>query len=131
MFQMGSVGPMFGQHGHFASYAPEKIPYAIERYTNEINRVLRVLDKRLGEAEWLAGSEYSIADIATFPWTRHAPMRGVDMTTLPNVSRWHAALEARPGVQRGLDVMKAEQQRKPLTDEEKEVLFGKKQFEVR
>jgi GST-like protein len=131
MFQMGGVGPMFGQHAHFASYAAEKIPYAIERYTNEINRLLRVLDKRLGEAEWLAGSEYSIADIATFPWTRGAPQRGVDMSALPNVSRWHAALEARPGVQRGLDVMKNEQQRKPLTAEEKEILFGKKQFEAR
>jgi GST-like protein len=131
MFQMGSVGPMFGQHGHFASYAPEKIPYAIERYTNEINRILRVLDKRLGEAEWLAGSEYSIADIATFPWTRGSAQRGVDMSALPNVSRWHAALEARPGVQRGLEVMKEQQRRTPMTDEQREVLFGKKQFEQR
>ncbi len=130
-FQMASVGPMFGQHGHFASYAPEKIPYAIERYTNEINRILRVLDKRLAEAEWLAGSEYTVADIATFPWTRGSAARGVDMTLLPNVSRWHAAMEARPGVKRGLDVMSEQQRRKPMTDEEREILFGKKQFEAR
>ncbi len=131
MFQMGSVGPMFGQHGHFAVYAPEKIPYAIERYTNEVSRILRVLDKRLGEVPWLAGDAYSIADIATFPWTRTAASRGVDMASLPNVSRWHAVMEERPGVRRGLDVMKAQQQRKPMTDEEREVLFGKKQFEKR
>ena len=131
MFQMASVGPMFGQHGHFASYAPEKIPYAIERYTNEVNRILRVLDKRLAEAEWLGGDAYSIADIATFPWTRTAPGRGVDMAALPNVSRWHAALDARPGVQRGLAVMKAQQQRKPMTDAEREILFGKTQFAAR
>lgn len=131
MFQMASVGPMFGQHGHFAIYAAEKIPYAIERYTNEVGRILRVLDKRLAESVWLAGAHFSIADIATFPWTRTAAPRGLDMTAYPNVSRWHAAMESRPGVVRGLDVMKQEQQRKPMTDEEKEVLFGKKQFEKR
>jgi GSH-dependent disulfide-bond oxidoreductase len=131
MFQMGSVGPMFGQYGHFANYAPEKIPYAIERYTNETLRILRVLEKRLADAPFLAGDEYSIADIATYPWTRLSAMRGVDMSTLPNVSRWHAAIEARPGVQRGMDVMKEQQQRKPMTDAEREVLFGKKQFERR
>ena len=131
MFQMGGIGPMFGQHGHFASYAPEKIPYAIDRYTKEITRLLGVLEKRLAEAEWLAGSEYSIADIATYPWTRGAAARGVDMTAFPSVTRWHEAMAARPGVQRGLDVMKEQQQRKPLTDEEREILFGKKQFERR
>lgn len=131
MFQMGSIGPMFGQHSHFKSYAPQQIPYAIDRYTSEINRILRVLEKRLGEAEWLAGSEYSIADIASFPWTRGAAQRGVDMAALPNVSRWHSALEARPAVQRGLDVMKDQQRSGPMTDDEKEVLFGKMQFEQR
>ena len=131
MFQMASVGPMFGQHGHFAAYAPEKIPYAIERYTNEALRILRVLDKRLAEVSWLAGSEYTIADIATFPWTRTSSGRGIDMAQFPNVSRWHEAMEARPAVRRGLDVMKDQQRRKPMTDEEREILFGKKQFEVR
>ena len=131
MFQMGGIDPMMGQQGHFSTYAPEKIPYAIDRYDNEVARLARVLDKRLGHATWLAGTEYSMADIATFPWTRHLPSRGLDMTALPHLSRWHAAMEARPGVQRGLDVMKEQQQRRALTDAEKEVLFGKKQFEKR
>jgi GST-like protein len=131
MFQMASVGPMFGQHGHFAVYAPEKIPYAIERYTNEALRILRVLDKRLAESTWLAGSEYTIADIATFPWTRTSAGRGIDMTAFPNVTRWHAAMEARPAVRRGLDVMRDKQRRTPMTDEEKENLFGRRQFEAR
>jgi GST-like protein len=131
MFQMASVGPMFGQFGHFASYAPEKLPYAIERYKNECQRILGVLDHRLGAATWLAGDEYSIADIATYPWTRLSANRDVDMKNYPNVLRWHDAMAARPGVIRGLDVMKEQQQRKPLTDEERDVLFGKKQFEKR
>lgn len=131
MFQMSSVGPMFGQHNHFVTYAKEKVPYAIERYTNEATRILRVLDKRLGESEWLAGSEYSVADIATFPWTRTSESRGIDTTAFPNLTRWHDAMKARPAVQRGLDVMKENQRTKPMTDEEKEVLFGKKQFEAR
>jgi GST-like protein len=131
MFQMASVGPMFGQHGHFTAYAPEKIPYAIERYTNEVLRILRVLDKRLAENAWLGGAEYSIADIATFPWTRTAPGRGIDMTAFPNVARWHAAIEARPAVQRGLQVLDEKQRKQAVTDEEREVLFGKRQFEQR
>lgn len=131
MFQMSAIGPMFGQHGHFADYAPEKIPYAIERYSNEIGRLLRVLDKRLGEAPWLAGQEYSIADIATFPWTRTAKNRGIDMTTLPNVSRWHAAIEARPAVQRGLQVLADKRRSGPMSDDERENLFGKVQHAVR
>lgn len=101
------------------------------KHTNESLRILRVLDKRLAEATWLAGDDYTIADIATFPWTRTSAARGIDMTQFPNVVRWHAAMEARPGVQRGLDLMKDLQRRKPMTDEEKEVLFGKKQFEAR
>ena len=131
MFQMSSVGPMFGQHGHFASYAPEKIPYAIARYENESKRILGVLDKRLGEATWLAGAEYSIADIATFPWTRTAAGRGIDMSAFPNVMRWHAAIESRPAVRRGLDVLRQQQRRKPMTDAERQVLFGARQFEKR
>jgi GST-like protein len=92
---------------------------------------MRVLDKRLGEALWLAGSEYTIADIATFPWTRTSKARGIELAEFPNVSRWHEAMEARPAVRRGLDVMKDQQRRKPMTDEEREILFGKKQFEKR
>ena len=82
MFQMGGVGPMFGQYNHFAAYAVEKIPYAIERYTNEVARLHRVLNKRLGEVTWLAGDEYSMADIITFPWIRNPERRNVNLGRL-------------------------------------------------
>jgi len=131
MWQMGGVGPMFGQWNHFASYAPEKIPYAIERYTNEVKRLYRVLDKRLSQAEYLAGADYSIADIATFPWTRGFERRGVDGAEIPHVKRWLDAIEARPAVQRGLAVLSDKQRKGPMTDAEKEVMFGKTQFAQR
>ncbi len=83
MFQMGGVGPMFGQYNHFAAYAPEKLPYAIERYTNEVARLHRVLEKRLEQSPYLAGEEYSIADIATFPWLRYPDRRGIDLSAYP------------------------------------------------
>ncbi len=104
---------MMGQMGHFTSFAPEKIPYAIERYTSEVTRLARVLDKRLGDAEWLAGAELSMADIATFPWTRHIPSRGIDMSTLPEPRALACCDGARPGVQRGLDVMKSSSSASP------------------
>lgn len=126
MFQMGSVGPMFGQAHHFRVYAPEKIPYAIDRYTNETKRLYGVLDRRLGEAPYLAG-EYSIADIATFPWTRSYANQGVDLAEYPNVKRWFDAIAARPAVQRGLRVLA--DRRRPITgDKEREVLFGAQQY---
>ena len=131
MFQMGGVGPMFGQWNHFAAYAPEKIPYAIERYGNEVKRLHRVLDKRLGEAEWLAGAEYSMADICTFPWIRNPDRRGIDLDEYPNVKRWHDAIAARPAVQRGVKVLAENQRRGPMTNAEKENLFGKTQFSAR
>jgi len=87
MFQMGGVGPMFGQWNHFASYAVEKIPYAIDRYTNEVRRLHRVLDHRLAESHWLAGDEYSVADIITFPWIRGAERRNIDLAEYPSVKR--------------------------------------------
>ncbi len=95
MFQMGGVGPMFGQYNHFANYAVDKIPYAIDRYTNEVARLHRVLDKRLAEVTWLAGDEYSMADIITFPWIRNPERRNIDLATYPNVKRWHDA-DGRP-----------------------------------
>jgi GST-like protein len=131
MFQMGGVGPMFGQYNHFAVYAPEKIPYAIERYSNEVKRLHRVLEKRLSESEYLAGPEYSIADIATYPWLRYPDRRGIDLAEFPSVKRWSEAIAARPGVQRGVAVLSENQRSQPMSDEEKEVLFGKKQFAVR
>ena len=131
MFQMGGVGPMFGQYNHFASYAVEKISYAIERYGNEVNRLHRVLDKRLSEAEWLAGTEYSMADIITFPWIRNPDRRGIDLATYPNVKRWHDAVAARPAVQRGVQVLAENQRKGQITDAERENYFGKTQFSAR
>jgi GST-like protein len=131
MFQMGGVGPMFGQYNHFAAYAPEKIPYAIERYTNEVARLHRVLDKRLSEAAYLAGSDYSIADIATFPWVRNPDRRGIDLNDYPNVERWHDAIAARPAVQRGVEVLAESRRSGPVTDEQRENMFGKTQFAKR
>ncbi len=125
MFQMGAVGPMLGQSGHFRHYAPEKIPYAIERYTNEANRLYRVLDTRLGEVEYLAG-EYSIADISVFPWLRSPEAHGVDLDGLQNVARWRAAIAARPAVVRGLAVPPRTE--RPLDDAAREALFGKQQM---
>ena len=131
MFQMGGVGPMFGQYNHFANYAAEKLPYAIERYTNEVARLHRVLDKRLAESAYLAGPEYSIADIATFPWIRNADRRNVDLSQYPNVLRWHDAIAARPAVQRGVAVLAENQRRGQMTDAEREIMFGKTQFAAR
>lgn len=131
MFQMGGVGPMFGQFGHFNMYAPEKIPYAIERYGNEVKRLHRVLDKRLAQAEWLAGDEYSIADIITYPWLRFPERRGVDMAEVPNVQRWFDAIDARAAVQRGCAVLSERQRQGSITDAEREVMFGKTQFAKR
>jgi GST-like protein len=131
MFQMGGVGPMFGQFGHFNNYAPEKIAYALERYGNEVKRLHRVLDKRLGEAEWLAGKEYSIADIITFPWLRFPERRNIELAEYPNVKRWFDAIAARPAVQRGCEVLSEKQRKGPISDAEREVMFGKTQFAAR
>jgi GST-like protein len=105
MFQMGGVGPMFGQAHHFRKFAPEPLPYAIERYTKEAQRLYGVLDRRLGEAEYLAG-DYSIADIATYPWVARHEWQGVSLDDHSNVKRWFEAIGARPAVQRGMAVPK-------------------------
>ncbi len=97
MFQMGGIGPMMGQANVFFRYAPEKIPYAIERYQRETRRLFTVLDRRLGEVEYLAGA-YSIADIATWPWVQGHDWCGVPTEGLPNLERWLAAVGARPAV---------------------------------
>ncbi|MDG2087308.1 MAG: glutathione S-transferase N-terminal domain-containing protein [Arenicellaceae bacterium] len=105
MFQMGGIGPMQGQAHVFYRYAPEKIPYAIERYQKETRRLYEVLERQLTDNEFLVG-DYSIADIASFPWVRRYEWAGVPVDDLPNVLRWLAAIEARPAVQRGLNVPK-------------------------
>ena len=103
MFQMGGVGPMFGQTHHFLRYAPEPVPYAIERYRTETARLYGVLNRRLGEADFLAG-EYSVADIATYPWVARHEWHDIRLADYPNVARWYAAIGARQAVQRGMAV---------------------------
>lgn len=130
MFQMSGVGPMFGQASHFRAYAKDVHQYAIKRYTNEVLRLHKVMDLRLGEARYLAGDEYTIADIATFPWTLNAAKRGVDLADYPNVRRWHEEIAARPAVKRGMAVLSEVRQaldRTP-TDAERAVLFGDIQY---
>ena len=102
MFQMGGVGPIFGQTHHFRRAAPEKVPYGIERYTKETRRLWGVMDGRLADNEWLAAGEFTIADIAVFPWTMRYEWQGISLDEFPNVKRWYEAIDARSGVQRGL-----------------------------
>ena len=130
MFQMGGIGPMLGQCHHFLNYAPEPIDYAIDRYTNEARRLYGVLDGRLGESEFMAG-DYTIADMATYPWTRSIDRQGVDPSDFPNVLRWQRQLEERPAVQRGCEVLSDRQRQGGMTDEEREILFGSAQYERR
>ncbi|KJS42789.1 MAG: glutathione S-transferase [Rhodospirillaceae bacterium BRH_c57] len=108
MFQMGGVGPMFGQCHHFRRFAPEQIPYAIERYTTETARLYKVMDGQLADNEFLAGDTYSIADIATFPWVDRHEWQDVDLDTYPNVARWYDALAERPAVARGMAIPRPE-----------------------
>lgn len=131
MWQMGGVGPMFGQANHFRAYSVEKITYAIERYTNEANRLTGVLDKRLGDAEYLAGDEYSIADMAVFPWMRNADRRGIDLAHYPNARRWFDAINSRRAVSRALQVLSDVNNSAPHDDKSRDILFGKTQFQRR
>jgi len=128
MFQMGGLGPMLGQAHHFRSYAPEPIPYAIDRYTNEAARLYGVLDRRLGEVDYLAG-EYSIADIASFPWIRPYKRQGQVLDDYPNVKRWFEAIDARPAVKRGLDVLADRKgPARDMDEKTRSVLFGEAQY---
>lgn len=130
MFQMGGLGPMLGQAHHFRGYAPEKIEYAVNRYTNEAKRLYGVLDRQLARSPYLAGEQYSIADIACFPWTRSAERQGVDWNDYPNAKRWFDAINAREAVQRGVSVLSGEQ-RALMDDKAKETLFGATQYQKR
>ena len=130
MFQMGSVGPMLGQAHHFRIYAPEKLPYAIERYTQEARRLYGVMNKRLAHSTYLGGREYSIADIAVFPWLRSWRNQGVEMSDYPHLKGWFDEVAARPAVQRGVEVLAGA--RRPLTDDKaREALFGERQARQR
>ncbi|MDF7773819.1 glutathione binding-like protein [Sphingomonas sp. AOB5] len=125
MWQMGGLGPMAGQNGHFNIYAPEKVEYAINRYTNETNRLYGVLDRRLEGREFVAGSDYSVADMAIYPWIVPHEAHKQDLNDFPNVKRWFEAVAARPATIRAYEKGKEVQAyQKPLTDEQKAVLFG-------
>jgi GST-like protein len=127
MFQVGGVGPMLGQAHHFRIYAPEKLPYAIDRYTQEAQRLYTVLNKRLAHSTYVGGTEYSIADIAVFPWLRSWKNQGVEMADYPHLKGWFDEVAARPAVQRGVEVLA--NRRRPLTDERaREALFGERQL---
>jgi len=130
MFQMGGVGPMLGQAHHFRIYAPEKIEYAINRYTNEAKRLYGVINKQLSTSRYLASDDYSIADIATFPWLRSWKNQGIDWDDYPHAKRWFDEITVRPAVQRGVEVLAS--LRKPLVSEQaKEALFGVTQYAKR
>ncbi len=130
MFQMGGVGPMLGQAHHFRVYAPEKLEYAINRYSNEAKRLYGVINRQLGKSAYLAGNHYTIADIATFPWLRSWKNQGIVLENYPHIQRWFDDINQRPAVQRGLTVLA--DLRKPLTDDKaKDILFGKGQYQNR
>lgn len=126
MWQMGGFGPMLGQNHHFSHYAPEKIPYAIDRYRNETHRLYGVLNKRLADNAYVAGAEYSIADIAIVGWAKLYERQGIDIAEFPHFAAWLERVLARPAVARGLAVA-AEKRVDLATDEEaKKVLFGQR-----
>lgn len=125
-WQVGGLGPMTGQYGHFNVYAPEKIAYAIDRYTKEAERLLGVLDKRLAGRDFIAGGEYTIADMATYPWISPYTAAPLDLAPFANVRRWHAAIAERPATKRAYALTRQVNPAagKPVTDEERKHLFG-------
>ena len=130
MFQMGGVGPMLGQAHHFLGYAPEKIPYAMNRYSKEANRLYGVMDRRLAESKFIACGEYAIADMAIMPWLRFPERQGVDIADYPHLKKWFDGIAARPAVQRGLAVL-ADRRKPVMDDKAKEMLFGATQYQKR
>lgn len=123
-WQVGGLGPMAGQNGHFVVYAPERVPYAIERYTKETHRLYGVLDRRLADREFVAG-EYSIADMACYPWIVPHEAHGQDLDEFPHLKRWFGTIQARPATVRTYQgVAPTYEGRKHLSDEERRVLFG-------
>jgi GST-like protein len=130
MFQMGGVGPMLGQAHHFRIYAPEKIDYAVTRYTNEAKRLYGVMDKQLASHKFIAGNSYTIANIAIFPWLRSWKNQGIDWADYPHLKQWFDKIAARPAVQRGVQVLA--DLRKPLVDDKaRQNMFGAAQYQKR
>jgi GST-like protein len=118
---------MLGQAHHFREYTKERYDYAFDRYTNESARLCGVVDKRLGESAYLAGDDYTIADMATFPWLRTPQREGWSFDDYPNLKRWHDEINARPAVQRALQVL-SQARRPAMTDERRDILFGTTQY---
>ena len=131
MWQMGGLGPMAGQNGHFLLYAPEKIPYALERYSKEVNRLYGVLDAQLARTgHYVAGDEYTIADMAIFPWIRTHKAQQIALAEFPHVERWYNILFERPAAKRGLELGK-ELRLPKMDDEARKALFGQTARSVR
>lgn len=123
-WQVGGLGPMAGQAGHFRVYAPEPVPYAVDRYTREVARLYGVLDRRLADREFIAGA-FSVADIASYPWIVPHEAHGQTLSDFPNLERWFMAISARPATQRTYEgVENAYTPKQPLSEEERRVLFG-------
>ena len=131
MFQMGNVGPMFGQNGYFQGYCPDDIPLAKARYHNVTKQIYRVLDRRLGASAYLAGSDYSIADVATYPWTmpKQRALHRIEIDNYPNVKRWTDEISQRPAVQRGVAVLASDMKVGNASEETYKNMFGSGQFE--
>lgn len=130
MFQMGGVGPMLGQAHHFRIYAPEKIEYAVNRYTNEAKRLYSVIDRRLAESQYLAGNSYTIADIATFPWLRSWEKQGITLSDYPHLQRWFEEIAERPAVKKGTTLF-VDVRNTVIDDKSREVLYGATQYAKR
>ena len=128
MFQMAGVGPMLGQAHHFRVYAAERITYAVDRYSNEAKRLYRVMNDQLARSRYIAGSEYTIADIAIFPWLRSWKNQGIDWADHPHLKGWFDEIAARPAVVRGVEVL-ADRRRPLMDDKARSVLFGAEQYQ--
>ena len=133
MFQMGNLGPICGQAHHFREASPERVPYAINRFTNEAERLYKVMDQRLKETSYLAGEEFSIADIASWPWARVHRYHGQHWENFPNVKRWFDVVTGRPAVQKGMTLLldKRAKTRDVLNEEARDILFGQTQMAKR
>ena len=130
MFQMGGIGPMLGQVHHFRAYAPEPIPYAIDRYSKEAGRLYGVVDRRLADRPFIAG-DYSIADMAIFPWLRSWERQGVNIADYPNLKRWFDSIAASPAVERGVKLLSDLSRSGPMDEKQREILFGATQYAKR
>ncbi len=124
-WQVGGLGPMLGQHGHFKLYAPDRIAYATDRYRNETLRLYGVLDRQLAQSAYVAGPDYTIADMACFPWVQTYKAQEIDLAAFPHIQRWYEVVKQRPGLRRGMDVGRKQINRRPQDDAEtRKLLFG-------